>query len=194
MEAKHGPAPTDEALVSAAQAGDTRALDQLIERHLPWICRQASRYPVSGLEAEDLVQEGLLGLVAAVKSYDPKKGASFQTYCRLCATSKMRSGVDAASSGHQKPLQDYVSMDSLEGQSAGSSEDGDPFSAYIRREQVRQLWQQIDTLLSPLEQEALSLYLSGHSYQEMANLLDSTPKAVDNALQRARRKLRGAQG
>ena len=85
-------------------------------------------------------------------------------------------------------------MDSLEGQSAGSSEDGDPFSAYIRREQVRQLWQQIDTLLSPLEQEALSLYLSGHSYQEMANLLDSTPNAVDNALQRARRKLRGAQG
>ena len=67
MEAKHGPAPTDEALVSAAHAGDTRALDQLIERHLPWICRQASRYPVSGLEAEDLVQEGLLGLVAAVK-------------------------------------------------------------------------------------------------------------------------------
>lgn len=194
MDAKHGPAPTDEALVSAAQAGDTRALDQLIERHLPWICRQARRYRTSGLEAEDLVQEGLLGLVAAVEGYDPQKGASFQTYCRLCATSKMQSGVEAASSGRQKPLQDYVSMDLLEGQSASSPEEEDPFAAYIRREEVRQLWKQIDTLLSPLEQEALSLYLSGHSYKEMANLLNLSPKAVDNALQRARRKLRGAQG
>ena len=111
---------TDDALIPMARAGDDAAVTELVARYLPMIRRRASRYFLPGMEAEDVVQEGLIGLL----------------------------------------------------------------------KQLEELRSRIRTVLSGFEQRVLTLYLSGHSYLEISQLLRTTPKAVDNALQRVRRKLR----
>lgn len=88
-------------------------------------------------------------------------------------------------------LRDYLPIDSLE-HAAGPDSDGDPLEVYLQQEEELLRRQKIKTLLSGLEQETLTLYLSGLSYEEMAQRLHCSTKAVDNALQRVRRKLRNS--
>lgn len=186
--------PLDEELVLAAQLGDMDSLTALIMRYLPRIRVQARYYANLQLDWEDLVQEGLLGLISAVKHFEAHKNVSFRTYCQVCVTSKILSGISSLANQKHHPMRDYLSIDLLEESKPGLKSPvarvSDPFDIYIQREETERMQQQIKTLLSRLEQETLSLYLSGHSYQEMATLLNCTPKAVDNALQRVRRKLR----
>ena len=180
----------DQALVQRAKNGDTDALAQLITRFLPLIKNRAARYSFVGLE-----QEGLIGLFTAVKNYDAGRSASFRTYANLCIHSRMVSCLNDLLSKKHLPLNDYLPIDSLNTshQEILSQGESDPLEMYLRREEAQIRQEKIKTLLSGLEQETLTLYLSGHSYEEMAKLLHCTTKAVDNALQRVRRKLRDSQ-
>lgn len=185
----------DQALVQRAKNGDTDALAQLITRFLPLIKNRAARYSFVGLEQDDFVQEGLIGLFTAVKNYDAGRSASFRTYANLCIYSRMISCLNDLLSKKHLPLNDYLPIDSLNTshQEILSQGESDPLEMYLRREEAQIRQEKIKTLLSGLEQETLTLYLSGHSYEEMAKLLHCTTKAVDNALQRVRRKLRDSQ-
>ena len=185
----------DQALVQRAKNGDTDALAQLITRFLPLIKNRAARYSFVGLEQDDFVQEGLIGLFTAVKNYDAGRSASFRTYANLCIYSRMVSCLNDLLSKKHLPLNDYLPIDSLNtsNQEILSQGESDPLEMYLRREEAQIRQEKIKTLLSGLEQETLTLYLSGHSYEEMAKLLHCTTKAVDNALQRVRRKLRDSQ-
>ena len=185
----------DQALVQRAKNGDTDALAQLITRFLPLIKNRAARYSFVGLEQDDFVQEGLIGLFTAVKNYDAGRSASFRTYANLCIYSRMVSCLNDLLSKKHLPLNDYLPIDSLNTshQEILSQGESDPLVIYLRREEAQIRQEKIKTLLSGLEQETLTLYLSGHSYEEMAKLLHCTTKAVDNALQRVRRKLRDSQ-
>lgn len=182
---------TDEQLAQKANAGDTDALAQLISHFLPLIKAKSSRYSLVGLEQDDLIQEGLIGLFNAVKNYDPARGASFDTYARRCIHSRMVECLSSFLAQKHLPLRNYLPIDSLE-QAAGPDGEGDPLEAYLQQEEERLREQKIKTLLSGLEQETLTLYLSGLSYEEMAQRLHCSTKAVDNALQRVRRKLRNS--
>lgn len=185
----------DQALVQRAKNGDTDALAQLITLFLPLIKNRAARYSFVGLEQDDFVQEGLIGLFTAVKNYDAGRSASFRTYANLCIYSRMVSCLNDLLSKKHLPLNDYLPIDSLNTshQEILSQGESDPLEMYLRREEAQIRQEKIKTLLSGLEQETLTLYLSGHSYEEMAKLLHCTTKAVDNALQRVRRKLRDSQ-
>lgn len=186
---------SEETLVQQAKNGDTDALAQLIILFLPFIKNKAIRYSFVGLEQDDFIQEGLIGLFTAVKSYDSKRNASFKTYANLCIHSKMSSSLTDLLRQKHLPLNNYLSIDSLSisHESTISLEECDPLEVYLRQEEKQIRQEKIKTLLSGLEQETLTLYLSGHSYEEMAKLLHCTTKAVDNALQRVRRKLRDSQ-
>lgn len=178
---------TDEELIPMARAGDDAAVTELVTRYLPMIRRRASRYFLPGMEAEDVVQEGLIGFLKAVRLYERGQSA-FPTFAQVCVGSTMASAAKAALSQKSRPLRDYSSLDVLEGetteQTAGLEEE------LIIAEQMEELRSRIRTVLSGFEQQVLTLYLSGHSYLEISQLLDAAPKAVDNALQRVRRKLR----
>ncbi len=185
----HNPAADDE-LVTLAKNGDKNAMSQLITVYLPSIRFRASRYFGAGLEQDDLIQEGLIGLLGAVRAYDIGRESSFYTFATLCIHRKILSAVQSALSPRNHPLKDYMPLDD-EALSQLSTEGGqNPEDAIIANESGQMLWERMHTLLSPTEQEALGLYLSGHSYKEIAVLLCLTNKAVDNALQRVRRKLR----
>ena len=165
--------PSDEQLVLSARNGDTDALAQLIVRFLPDIQAKAGCYKLAGLEPEDLVQEGLIGLLRAVKSYDSTRKASFATFASRCILFRMLGTIRLFLEQKHLPLNNYLPLDSAQA------------LAELRRQKIK-------TLLSGLEQETLTLYLNGLSYEEMAQQLGCSTKAVDNALQRVRRKLRGS--
>ena len=99
----------DQALVQRAKNGDTDALAQLITRFLPLIKNRAARYSFVGLEQDDFVQEGLIGLFTAVKNYDVGRSASFRTYANLCIHSRMVSCLNDLLSKKHLPLNDVSS-------------------------------------------------------------------------------------
>ena len=180
----------DEALVELAQSGsDANALTELVCRYLPLIRQKASGYTDSPADRDDLIQEGLIGLLNAVNTYREDRGASFKTYCFTCVQNKMLTELERRSNSKQQSMQNYLPLEELE-HSGMSGENDDPFRIVVAQEDHDLLMAKARTLLSGLEQETLSLYLSGHSYTEIATRLNLTTKAVDNALQRVRRKLR----
>lgn len=182
--------PSDEQLVLSARNGDTEQLAQLIVRFLPDIRAKASRYTPVGLEQEDLIQEGLIGLLQAVKGYDSTRNASFATFASRCILFRILGTVRLFLEQKHLPLNNYLPIDSAQVLAELSDRDGDPLEAYLKQEEEQLRRQKIKTLLSGLEQETLTLYLNGLSYEEMAQQLGCATKAVDNALQRVRRKLR----
>lgn len=182
--------PSDEQLVLSARSGDTEQLAQLIVRFLPDIRAKASRYTPVGLEQEDLIQEGLIGLLQAVKGYDSTRNASFATFASRCILFRILGTVRLFLEQKHLPLNNYLPIDSAQVLAELSDRDGDPLEAYLKQEEEQLRRQKIKTLLSGLEQETLTLYHNGLSYEEMAQQLGCATKAVDNALQRVRRKLR----
>jgi len=178
---------TDEALILSARGGDDGAVTELVTRYLPMIRRRAARYCLPGMDGEDVVQEGLIGLLKAIRLYDGRQSA-FPTFASVCVGSTMATAAKAALSQKSRPLSDYSPLDELAGSSAERLVS--PEEEVIIAEQMEEFYRKIHTHLSGFEQRALTLYLSGHSYSEISQLLRTTPKAVDNALQRVRRKLR----
>ncbi len=182
---------TDEELVKLSREGQNDAMAALISRYLPLVRHKARGLYGPGLEQDDLVQEGLIGLLKAIRGYDAGREAGFATFATLCITGRMMSAVRAALSPKHSPLRDYMSISPQEGEEKLliPAQD-DPESYIIGKEDTEALRRKIATLLSLFEQDTLRLYFQGHSYREISKLLHSSPKAVDNALQRVRRKLR----
>ncbi len=174
-------------LVQAARS-KTAGEHRLLERYLPLVRSRANAFRKKGLETDDLVQEGVIGLLYAIRAYDHKVGTSFETFAYVCITNRLRSSVAKASQKLQT-----VSLDSyspFEESFWNTTQEEDPQEIVISREQFGQWLQRVETCLSDFEHQVIRYYLAGYSYQEIAQLLQSTTKAVDNALQRARRKLR----
>lgn len=178
---------SDEQLVTLAQQQDSYAVNEIILRYLQTVRIMACKYRLPGVAVDDVVQEGLLGLVKATRLYDSGK-SSFKTFATLCIQSSMLSFVRQVLSLKNQPLANFSPLDQSE---LGLLEDNsqNPEEILLGKEQVKNLMEKINVILSPLEQQTLKLYLSGHSYIEISTILSTSSKAVDNALQRVRRKL-----
>ena len=174
------PEGSDEEFCERIRQGDADAVEILVHRYLPMIRHLTGVYRGGRVEAEDLMQEGLMGLFRAMKAYDASKGASFKTFAYTCASNRMLSALVVARAPVLK-----VSADAVH-----PAAPDDPQQLLIERERYASLLGSIQDLLSDLENQTLRLYLSGVSYEEMAAHLGVTTKAVDNALQRVRRKLK----
>lgn len=168
---------TDEALCEQARGGDAKAVELLLLRYLPMVRRQAGFYRGGRVEAEDLMQEGMLGLFRAIKAYNPEKKASFKTFAYTCTGNRMLSALVAAGAPISAAAEDSLPPP-------------DPQQLVIDKEQYAFLLDSMQHLFSPLEDKTLRLFLGGATYEQMAARLGVTTKAVDNALQRVRRKLK----
>lgn len=182
---------SDDDLVALTRGGNRSATTELVTRYLPLVRHRAAGYRLPGMEPDDIVQEGLLGLLKAIHLYSPER-SGFSTFVSLCVTTSMATAAKAALSQKSSPLRNYLPLPTdSDVQSPGGFGDN-PEQRVVEREQAAEIFHKIDTLLSPLEQQTLKLYLSGHSYTDISVTLSTSPKAVDNALQRVRRKLRSA--
>lgn len=182
----------DEALVVHAQQGDDAAYAFLISRYVSLVKSRAFGYRDSDVEPEDLAQEGMIGLTMAIRSYRRGLGASFRTYAGLCIDRAIISAVRLTLRSKEIPSSSLVPIEDLEegGHSLSAGLEGDPEWAVLAEDEKGRLRERFARFLSPLELDVLLLYLGGCSYEEIAERLDSTSKAVDNALQRVRRKLK----
>jgi RNA polymerase sporulation-specific sigma factor len=187
-------------LVIRARNGDKEALDGLIRRYTGFVRLKASSYFLAGGDAEDLIQEGLIGLYKAVRDFRADKETSFRSFAELCVTRQIITAIKTATRYKHAPLNTYISFSHTP---AGQESDGDctlgdalpgpsvddPSVCVISTEELQSLVFTLGTGLSHLEAEALRLYLDGLSYEEMAVELGCDTKTIDNALQRVKRKI-----
>jgi RNA polymerase sporulation-specific sigma factor len=187
-------------LVIRARNGDNAALDVLIRRYTGFVRLKASSYFLAGGDAEDLIQEGLIGLYKAVRDFRADKETSFRSFAELCVTRQIITAIKTATRFKHAPLNTYVSFSHTPaGQEADSectlgdalpgSFVDEPSICVISTEELRSLVFTLGTGLSQLESDALRLYLEGSSYEEMAEELGCDTKTIDNALQRVKRKV-----
>jgi RNA polymerase sporulation-specific sigma factor len=186
-------------LVVRARNGDSAAMDALIRRYTGFVRLKASSYFLAGGESDDLNQEGLIGLYKAVRDFRADKETSFRSFAELCITRQIITAIKTATRFKHAPLNTYVSFSQTPaGQDDGECTLGDalpgpgvddPAVCVISTEELQSLVFCLGTGLSPLESDALRLYLEGNSYEEMAEDLGCDTKTIDNALQRVKRKV-----
>ena len=188
---------SDIELQRMASAGDKEAEEALAERYmyLVRVCARPSYLSIAGGDNEDLIQEGTFGLVSAIRQFSPDCEASFKTFAEHCIRKRMYSAVKSASRLKHSPLNGGVPFEQL-------SEDHcvqmsavpeifrlSPEELVLARESKEELYAAFSQCLSSFEKKVLDLYLDGLCYREIAQRLGKEPKAVDNAVQRIRRKL-----
>lgn len=184
---------TDEQLLRLARDWQGGAEEALAERYTRLVRVCARPFFLSGGDSEDLLQEGMLGLLSAIRSYDAEKGASFKTYAEICIRNRIQSAIRSAGRKKHAPLNDGLSLDevlSAESQSLGTQYfQRSPEEQVLARESEKEFISAYSRCLSKFEARILGLYLDGLSYEEMADITSRNVKAVDNAVQRIRRKL-----
>jgi RNA polymerase sporulation-specific sigma factor len=187
-------------LVLKARNGSEAALDALMRRYAGFVRLKASSYFLAGGDADDLIQEGMIGLYKAVRDFRSDKETSFRSFAELCVTRQIITAIKTATRFKHAPLNTYVSFSHTP---AGQDSDGectlgdalpgpgvhDPSVCVISTEELQSLVFCLGSGLSSLESEALRLYLDGNSYEEMAEDLGCDTKTIDNALQRVKRKI-----
>jgi len=186
-------------LIALAKQGNPVAYDSIVRRYYGFVRLKASSYFLAGGDADDLIQEGLVGLYKAVRDYRTDRESSFRNFAELCITRQIITAVKTATRNKHSPLNQYVSFSS----SPAASSEGeptldeiipgspvhDPVNQVISSEELRALVACISTALSELESRVLALYLDGHSYEEVGQRIGCDCKTVDNALQRVKRKV-----
>ena len=187
------------------------ATEFLMEKYKGLVRSKAQSMYILGGSTDDLIQEGMIGLFKAVRDYDAGRDTSFSTFADLCISRQMFSAIQASGRKKNMPLNTAISLyseisreedgsasvlaDVLSADCHGSSPYGGqtgakPEGQMIEEENIRQLLAQIEKALSPLEEEVMSLTLTGMGYAEIARVLGRDEKSTDNALQRGRSKIR----
>jgi RNA polymerase sporulation-specific sigma factor len=189
----------DEKLVARSQVGDTFALEILLQRYRRFARAKARTYFLVGADADDVEQEGLIGLYKAARDFRSDRQSSFRAFAELCVTRQVISAIKAATRQKHQPLNRYVSISGVR----GSDDPGeatvedllddhrmmDPADEIVSQEQIAGMRRSMAESLSGLEVDVLRLYVEGKSYQEIGSYLGRHVKSIDNALQRIKRKL-----
>ena len=190
----------DAELAAAARAGDPGAIEALLVKYRCYARAKARSYFIVGGDADDLIQEGMIGLFKAIRDFDAASGSCFRAFAELCISRQIITAIKAATRHKHGPLNSYVS---LSRPVAGDDDGGertladviphrglsDPADLVISAERIRAMQDHLDAALSDLEVEVLRLYVDGKSYQEIAEVLSRHVKSIDNALQRIKRKV-----
>ena len=190
---------TDEQLLCDYKNGNQEIMDYLMVKYKSMVRKKARAMYLLGGENEDLIQEGMIGLIKAVRDFDVTQKTSFSSFAELCVSRQMYSAIEASNRKKHLPLNSYVSLyedseqvgegtslpliDTIE-----SSKENDPEVLYFGKEYTEAFAEQLKELLSPLENHVLYLHLMGTDYRTIAELLGKSPKSVDNALQRIKTK------
>ncbi|MBS3956647.1 MAG: RNA polymerase sporulation sigma factor SigH [Clostridiales bacterium] len=190
---------TDAVLVRAAQAGDDLASLVLLRKYRALVRCKARSYFIAGGDRDDVIQEGMVGLFKAIRDYDPGRDSSFRSFADLCVTRQMITAIKTATRQKHAPLNGYVSLHGTVGTRCqgerlfedilAAREVCDPAEIVISAWEAEFIRTGFIGSLSPFESDVLRSYMDGASYCEIARRLGRSVKAVDNALQRVKRKM-----
>lgn len=190
---------SDKELHKLVASGSIEAEEELASRYirLPRSVARQSELFLPGAEHEDLIQEGTIGLIYAIRTFDDENEASFTTYAYGCIKNRLLSAVKAAVRQKNRVMNESVSLNEIMDASyadeiAADDIYSDPELLVLSKESLAEIEKQISSLLSENDNTVLRLYLEGHSYREIAAQLGKDIKFTDNAVQRIRKKLRRA--
>ena len=190
---------TDEQLIARLRSGETEIMDFIMVKYKPMVRKKARAMYLLGGENEDLIQEGMIGLIKAVRDFDELQGAGFASFAELCVSRQMYSAIEASKRKKHMPLNSYVSLYEEGGENDENKKvplidmiepdvDNNPEALYFGKEYTEVFTEKLKESLSPLEDHVLYLHLMGTDYKTIAELLGKSPKAIDNALQRIKAK------
>lgn len=192
---------TDEELIDRYRNGETVIIDYLMIKYKNLVLSKTKSLYLLGGETEDLIQEGMIGLFQAVNDYDFGRDASFFTFADLCVTRKIYNAIKASNEKKHSFLNNYVSLNSpVEGEDnteglallerLANADDSEPETMALIGELKEEVVAAINKELTDLERENFLLYLTGMTNSEVARVVGRSPKETDNAIQRAKVKLR----
>lgn len=187
----------DEELIEKLRLGDEKVMDFILDKYKPLVRKKANAMYLIGGDTDDLIQEGMIGLFKAIRDYNKEKESSFYHFAELCIGRQIYTVVEASNRKKHAPLNSYVSLYS------GTNEDGvvladslttgameNPEQMMIDQENLVLFMERLKERLSKMEGQVLDLYLAGLNYQQIAEEMGKSPKAIDNALQRIKAKVR----
>jgi RNA polymerase sporulation-specific sigma factor len=187
----------EERLVALAQEGDDEALIRIIENYKVLVRAKARVYFIAGGDREDIIQEGMIGLFKAIKDYAHDKDSSFRSFAEMCIIRQIITAVKAATRQKHQPLNSYISFskpmnegddDRTYGDVLVINDNDNPEQLLILQEEMCRLEEDIRKRLSDMETTVFNMYLAGLSYIEIADKMQKSPKAIDNALGRIKKK------
>ena len=189
---------TDEELIALLRSGKTDIMDYLMDKYKNLVRKKAKALYLIGGDTDDLIQEGMIGLFKAIRDYRPDKDSSFYHFADLCIARQIYTAVEASQRKKHAPLNSYVPLyTGSEDADAGTIErengfawDLNPEKIVINQEELEAFQEKVQKRLSAMEKEVLAYYLQGFDYSQIAELMGKEPKAVDNALQRLKKKLK----
>ncbi len=191
----------DEMMIVRARNGDTYAEEELLKKYKLQVRRKATSYFMVGADRDDVIQEGMIGVFKAIHRYDPQRGAKFSTFADLCITSQILSAVRSSLCQKHSPLNNSMSLNrpiqENNTESMSTLEDTIPSTASDNPEEFLVLRENLDAVeqgeiefLSRYEAQVWRMYLDGKTYAEIAEISGKPIKTVDNAITRAKRKIR----
>lgn len=192
----------DEEIIAKIRTGENSGVDFLLEKYKNLVRKKARALYLIGGDSDDLIQEGMIGLYKAIRDFQPEKENSFYGFANLCIERQLYNAIKGANRLKNSPLNTYVSLDVPVGGDDDSEECrqtlgetlekggiSNPEDILIDRERVGKIENYIKNHLSSFEQNVVSLYIEGMNYQQIAERLAKSPKSIDNALQRIKKKL-----
>lgn len=188
---------SDTALASKAQTGDLDAEETLMRKYKGVVKTKANMYYMAGADEEDIVQEGMIGLLKAIRRYDGAKQASFGTFADVCITSQIISAIRSAGRDKHKALNTSVSLsDPVENGSEnirledtlGTNTAENPETLLVIRDVANYILNNGDNIFSDFEMQVLGEVLQNKGNDKIARKLGRNTKSIDNAMQRIKRK------
>ena len=178
-------------ILKKAQTGDSEAIDWILKEYSKILSFNAQKYYLIGAEQEDLLQEGILGLLKAIKFYDETK-SSFSSFAFLCIRREMISAIRKANTQKNSVLNEALTTSSMieDGSDVDNyiSSENNPEEAYLLKEEIKEFKNFSDKNFSKFEKEVLKYLIRGYSYREIAKILSKNLKSIDNTIQRIRKK------
>jgi RNA polymerase sporulation-specific sigma factor len=191
----------DEQLICRLREGESAIMDYIISKYKYLVIRAAKAIYLIGGENDDLIQEGMIGLFKAVRDFDTNQETSFYSFAELCISRQMYTAIKLSQRQKHMPLNSYVSLYDIKKtdyddkqapliEQLETESNSNPEELFLDKERMQMLVEQLNERLSDMERRVLHLHLQGEDYRSIAELLDKSPKAIDNALQRIRQKMR----
>ncbi len=191
----------DEQLIRKLREGEAAIMDYIISKYKHVVIRAAKAMYLLGGENDDLIQEGMIGLFKAVRNFDVNQETSFYSFAELCISRQMYTAIKLSQRQKHMPLNSYISLYDIKKTASEDKQsplieqlemetNNNPEELFIDKERMLMLVHELNERLSDMERRVLHLHLQGEDYRSIAELLDKSPKSIDNALQRIRQKMR----
>lgn len=186
-----------EQILEQAKHGDEEAVGLVIENYKGFVTMNARNYFLLGAEKDDLIQEGMIGLLKAIRAYDTEKAASFKTFATICVKRQIITAIKKANSNKNKALNTSIGIENENKETnreldyfrgLSSYQSYNPEELALSKEQINGLKDYLEEKLSPLETTVFKYMVKGYPYKEIAEIMNEKVKAVDNAIQRIKRK------